>query len=145
MIRHILERLENRLKASGKDIRGSKAVILGLAFKADVSDTRNSPSIVVAERLLELGATVSAYDPFANSVSTKNGPLRSASTLELAASNASIIVLMTPHTVFKEITLQRLNAQVHSPATIVDTRGYWSPQECRSAGFDYVGLGRPDT
>jgi UDP-N-acetyl-D-glucosamine dehydrogenase len=145
MIRHILERLENRLKASGKDIRGSKAVILGLAFKADVSDTRNSPSIVVAERLLELGATVSAYDPFANSVSTKNGPLRSASTLELAASNASIIVLMTPHTVFKEITLQRLNAQVHSPATIVDTRGYWSPQECRSAGFDYIGLGRPDT
>jgi UDP-N-acetyl-D-glucosamine dehydrogenase len=145
MIRHISERLENRLKASGKDIRGSKVAILGLAFKANVSDTRNSPSITMAERLLELGATVSAYDPFVKSVSTKNGLLRSASALEQATSNASIIVMMTPHTVFKEITLQRLSAQVRSPATIVDTRGYWSPQECRSAGFDYIGLGRPDT
>jgi UDP-N-acetyl-D-glucosamine dehydrogenase len=145
MICHILERLKNRLKASGKDILGSKAMILGLAFKANISDTRNSPSIVMAERLQELGATVCAYDPFVKSVSTKNGPLRSASTLEPAASNASIIVMMTPHTVFKEISLQRLNAQVRSPATIVDTRGYWSPQECRSAGFDYIGLGRPDT
>jgi UDP-N-acetyl-D-glucosamine dehydrogenase len=145
MIGYILERLENRLKASGKHIRGSKAVILGLAFKADVLDTRNSPSIAMAERLQELGATVSAYDPFVKTVSTKNGPLQSASTLESAASNTSIIVLMTSHTVFKEINLQRLNAQAHSLATIVDTRGYWSPQECRSAGFDYIGLGRPDT
>jgi len=144
MIGHIVERLENRFKAHGKVIRGSKAVILGLAFKADVSDTRNSPSIAMAERLQELGVTVSAYDPFVKSVSTKNGSLPSARTLELAATNADVIVLMAPHTVFKRIGLQKLSAQVRSPGTIVDTRGYWSPEECRSAGFEYIGLGRPD-
>lgn len=145
MIDHILERLESRLRTCGRAIRGSKAVILGLAFKADVSDSRNSPSIAMAERLAELGATVSAYDPFVKSVSTKNGPLTSARTLEQAASHAGVVVLVTPHTVFRKINLHQLNAQVHSPATIVDTRGYWSPEECRSAGFDYIGLGRPST
>jgi UDP-N-acetyl-D-glucosamine dehydrogenase len=144
MIRHILERLENRFKAQGRVIRGSKAVIMGLAFKANVSDTRNSPSITMAERLVELGVTISAYDPFVKSVSTKSGSLPSASSLEEAASNADIIVLMTPHKVFKEMSLRKLIAQVHSPATIVDTRGCWSPEECRSAGLDYIGIGRPD-
>jgi UDP-N-acetyl-D-mannosaminuronate dehydrogenase len=119
-------------------------LILGLAFKADVSDVRNSPSIVAAERLVELGVAVSAYDPFVKTVSTKNGGLSSGANLESAAKDANAVILMTPHTQFREINLSELRKYVRSPATIVDSRGFWSYEECASAGFDYICLGRPD-
>ena len=144
MVEHILQRIESKWTAEGRVLRGSSVVILGLAFKANVSDTRNSPSIVAAERLKELGLAVSAYDPFVKSVSTKSGALLSATSLESAAKGADVVVLMTPHTLFKDINLNDLKLLVRSPATVVDTRGFWSPDECKSAGFDYIGLGRPD-
>ncbi|MGA3297225.1 MAG: hypothetical protein ABSD41_07215 [Candidatus Bathyarchaeia archaeon] len=50
---------------------------------------------------------------------------------------------MTPHIQFKEINLRELNIHIHAPATIVDTRGFWPPEECKSAGFDYIWIGRP--
>jgi len=144
MINHILVRLTTRLKARGEELRGSKVAILGLAFKQDVGDTRNSPSIRMSERLMELGAEISAYDPFAREIRTEKWGLVSAQTLESAAGNAHVIVLLTPHTAFRKIDLMKLSQTVHHGATIVDTRGFWSPSECVSAGFDYVGLGRPD-
>jgi len=143
MVKHVLGRIKSKWRAEGRDLRRSKAVILGLAFKANVSDTRNSPSIVAAEQLVELGLEISAYDPFVKSVSTKDG-LLSATSLESAAKDADVAVLMTPHTLFREINLSDLRIHMRSPAAIVDTRGFWSPEECKSAGFDYIGLGRPN-
>jgi UDP-N-acetyl-D-glucosamine dehydrogenase len=144
MIDHILERLATRLRARGEDLRRSKVAILGLAFKQDVDDTRNSPSIRMSERLRKLGVQLSAYDPFVREVKTEKWRLMSAETLESAVEGAQVLVLLTPHTAFRQIDLKKLARFVRPGATIVDTRGFWSPSECISAGFDYVGLGRPD-
>jgi nucleotide sugar dehydrogenase len=144
MTDHILRKLEATLGARGKTLRDAKVVILGVAFKENVSDAMNSPSIALAERLEQVGASLSVYDPFVREVSTRTGALRSASSLETAVENAEILILVTPHAVFKQIDLKRLMARVRPGATIMDTRGFWSPSECRAAGFHYLGIGRPD-
>jgi nucleotide sugar dehydrogenase len=143
MIDHVIARLENHLREKGRTLRQSKAVILGLAFKADVSDTRNSPSITLAEGLKNHRARVSAYDPFAKRVSTRNGIVVSTSDLETAVRGGDILFLVTPHTLFKSVDLTKLHAMTHPDAVMVDTRGFWSPSDCIYAGFDYLCLGRP--
>jgi UDP-N-acetyl-D-glucosamine dehydrogenase len=144
MTDHIIRRLDCRLAAHAKAIRGSNVVLLGLAFKEDVSDARNSPSIALAEKFEELGASVCAYDPFVESILTRKGTLRSTESLEVAVKEADILVLVTAHTLFRAIDLKKLSSQTRVGATIMDLRGLWSQEECVSAGFAYLGLGRPD-
>jgi nucleotide sugar dehydrogenase len=144
MVDHILSRLENRLGYKGRTLLGAKATILGLAFKPDVSDTRNSPSIGLAEELERRGAEISVYDPYVASVLIGTRVLVSADGLDSAVRGADLLFLMTPHSVFRTIDLVRLCALANRHSVIVDTRGFWTPGQCRSAGFDYLGLGRPE-
>lgn len=143
MINHIVGRLRNYLEQKQRSLQGTRVAILGLAFKPDVSDTRNSPSIKLAEHLRNLGADVVAYDPFAKSVPTETGSLTSGGSLSEVIEGVEVIVLVTPHTSFREIVLAKLKPHVSSNAVILDTRGFWSPDECKRAGFEYLGLGRP--
>jgi nucleotide sugar dehydrogenase len=144
MAEHITRKLEVTLRARGKTLCDAKVVILGIAFKENVSDIRNSPSISLAERLEQFGARLSVYDPFVREASTKTGVLFSASSLETAVEDAEVLILVTPHAVFKQIDLKRLMARVRPGATMMDTRGFWSPGECTAAGFNYLGVGRPN-
>jgi UDP-N-acetyl-D-glucosamine dehydrogenase len=143
MTNHLISRLENYLQEKHRSLHGSKVAILGLAFKQDVSDTRNSPSVPLAERLRRMGAEVVAFDPFAKSVSMKTGSLVSGENLNKVVERADVLVLVTPHTSFRKIDLSKLKPLTEN-ALILDTRGFWSPEECRAAGFDYLGLGRPE-
>jgi nucleotide sugar dehydrogenase len=143
MVGHIMGRLEQSLTRLGRSFSGSKAVVLGLAFKADVSDSRRSPSIALIEWLAERGIHVEAYDPLVRSFRTRGGELHSAESLEKCVEGADILVLATPHSVFSNIDLKKLSARMHAKPVMVDTRGFWSRAECESAGFDYLGLGRP--
>ena len=143
MVDHIMARLEENLARQRRPTSGSKAVVLGLAFKADVSDSRRSPSIVLIERLADRGTHVEAYDPLVRSVRTKRGEFHSAENLEKCVEGSDILVLATPHAVFRDIDLKKLSARMRPHPIMVDTRGFWSRAECESAGFDYLGLGRP--
>jgi UDP-N-acetyl-D-mannosaminuronate dehydrogenase len=69
--------------------------------------------------------------------------LISATDLETAVENAEILILATPHTAFREIDLKRISKRMQPEATVVDTRGFWTPAECKSVGLRYIGLGRP--
>jgi nucleotide sugar dehydrogenase len=144
MIEHIIGRMKATLMSRGKSLRGSKAVILGLAFKANVSDSRTSPSIALAEQLMDLGAEIAAYDPLVESVPTKKGTLFSTKDLGKSVEGAQVLILVSPHSLFRDIDLKKLAARMRSDPIIVDTRGYWSPVECESAGLIYLGLGRPE-
>jgi nucleotide sugar dehydrogenase len=143
MIAHIIERLKTHLEKNKRHLQGSRVAILGLAFKPDVSDTRNSPSIRLAERLTNLGAQIRAYDPFAKSVPTNTGLLISGKDLNEVIKDVDVLILATAHSSFREIDLTTLRSLVNEKAVILDTQGFWSPSECRNAGLDYLGLGRP--
>ena len=143
MVNHIIERLESFLETRGANIRGSRVSILGLAFKPNVSDTRNSPAVMLAARFLELGAQISVFDPLVRKVSIVSGQLASKGDFESAVKNAKILILATAHTHFREIDLRDLHSLMGKDPLIFDTRGFWTPSECRAAGFHYLGLGRP--
>jgi nucleotide sugar dehydrogenase len=143
MVDHIMARLEETLARQRRPTSGSKAVVLGLAFKADVSDSRRSPSVLLIERLADRGTHVEAYDPLVRSVRTKRGEFHSAENLEKCVEGSDILVLATPHAVFRDIDLKKLSVRMCPHPIMVDTRGFWSRAECESAGFDYLGLGRP--
>jgi len=143
MTDYIMGRLAVDLENRHKPLGGSKAAILGLAFKPEVSDTRRSPAIALAGYLIDKNVQVSAYDPFAKSVVVRNGLLKSESDAEAAVRDADIIFLVTSHSQFRHIELRRLANVAKPGATVFDTRGFWSRAECEAAGFRYLGLGRP--
>jgi UDP-N-acetyl-D-glucosamine dehydrogenase len=63
MPRHVVEKLERALNARSKPVRGSRILLLGLAYKKDIDDTRESPAFELWQRLLELGAHIAYHDP----------------------------------------------------------------------------------
>jgi UDP-N-acetyl-D-glucosamine dehydrogenase len=143
MVNLILSRLEQLLAGQGRTLKGSKATILGLAFKADVSDWRRSPSITLAERLEDSGAQVSAYDPLVSSVDIKRGKLISDRTLNESLRGSEILILATPHSAFRNVKLKDVAKQMRTGGVIVDTRGFWTRLECDEVALNYLGIGRP--
>ena len=119
---YVVGKLQNALNRRGKPVRGSKILILGIAYKRDVADPRESPAFEVIERLLALGAEVSYHDPHLPEAPRMRTwpelpPLASVplSGPMLTASDA--VVLITDHTgVDYELVLS-------AAPLIIDTRG----------------------
>jgi len=127
-------------------LRGKRLAALGLSFKGDTDDIRESPAIDVIERLLEAGAMVTVYDPAAmNSAREVLAPserLIYAESLYEAANDADAVLILTDWKEFSEIDLVQLNQVVRFPI-IIDGRNMYKPQQMLDHGFTYVSVGRP--
>jgi UDPglucose 6-dehydrogenase len=127
-------------------LRGKRLAALGLAFKGDTDDVRESPAIDVIRRLLEAGATVTAYDPAAMEraklVLPPSEKLHYAGDLYEAAKDADAVLILTDWKEFAAIDLVRLNQAVRFPI-VIDGRNLYKPQEMLDHGFTYVSMGRP--
>jgi UDPglucose 6-dehydrogenase len=125
-------------------LKGRTIGLLGLAFKPDTDDLRDAPSLHIAERLLQMGARVKAYDPVASrACAAQRGDLKiryCQSPLELAA-DSDALVLVTEWREFHGLDLPALAACMASPV-LVDGRNFIDPEAARAAGFDYTGIGR---
>lgn len=124
-----------------KSIKNKKVALLGLSFKAGTNDTRNSPALMLAEKLLEANCRVSAYDPKVRRLPEPlNSSVLIAHSIEEAAVNADCIVIMTEWDEFASMDLDALY-QVMRHANIVDARNVISPERASEAGFRYKGIG----
>jgi UDPglucose 6-dehydrogenase len=127
-------------------LRGKRLAALGLAFKGDTDDIRDSPAIEVIKKLLEAGATVSAYDPAAmeraKAVLPPSDKLSYASDLYQAAQDADAVLILTDWQEFATIDLTRLNQAARFPI-VIDGRNLYKPQAMLEHGFTYVSMGRP--
>ena len=125
---------------------GKRLAALGLSFKGGTDDIRESPAIDVIKKLLEAGATVTAYDPAAMDSAKKVLPptekLRYAPGIYEAASDADAVLILTDWNEFAEIDLVRLNQVVRFPI-VIDGRNLYQPQNMLDHGFTYVSVGRP--
>ncbi len=124
------------------DLHGKKVTTLGLAYKPDVDDLRESPAIEVSKLLLAAGATVQAYEPF--KADYDRDGVRSAANFDDAVRDADALVLLVAHSQFK--TLDPLAVSRLTPARIVlDTVGVYDPAAWQAAGFKLVrlGVGKP--
>jgi len=118
---HTLNLTKKGLKKIGKDLRDSKILILGLAYKANISDTRESPAINIIEELVENGADFKIYDPMADSVKTRFGYYHSETDLEENLIWADCIIIVTDHDEFKN-NEKLLDALNNHNKVIIDTR-----------------------
>ena len=122
----------------GDDLSGKRIAALGLAFKPDVDDLRESPAIQVAKLLAEAGAIVHAYEPYKLDADIPG--VHSVHTLEDAIGDADLLVLLVGHRELKE--LDPLKMLKLTPARLaVDTVAGWEVQPWIKAGFKVIRLG----
>lgn len=127
----------------GGDVAGKRIAVLGLAFKPDSDDVRDSPALDVAARLAELGAIVRATDPEAIETSRRLRPtLDYVATPEEAAEGADAVLVLTEWKQYRELDPVQLSSVVNARA-IVDGRNCLDPVAWRAAGWQYRALGRP--
>ena len=128
-----------RKVASKVDLAGARIGLLGLAFKAGTDDTRESPAIEVARRLVAAGAEVRAFDPAVTDVPVDGVEL--VADAYAAAEGADAIVVATEWDDFKWLDLDKIAdamAQLH----VVDARNLLDRGALRRRGFTYQGVGR---
>ncbi|MEN0103453.1 MAG: UDP-glucose/GDP-mannose dehydrogenase family protein [Curtobacterium sp.] len=126
----------------GGAVAGKRVAVLGLAFKPNSDDVRDSPALDIAARLLELGATVSAYDPEANHTAARIHPsLSYVDSASAALQDADLVLVLTEWNEFRTLDPAAVVAQVASPV-VIDGRNCLDRDAWTAAGFTYRGMGR---
>lgn len=118
---HTLNLAREALQRSGKAFRDSNVLILGLAYKANISDTRESPAIQIIEELVENKVKFKVYDPHSDSIKTKFGTYYSEDNLKESLNWADCVIIVTDHDKFKEDS-HLLSTIKDQHTVIVDTR-----------------------
>ncbi|WP_105566347.1 UDP-glucose dehydrogenase family protein [Microbacterium halophytorum] len=122
---------------------GRRVAVLGLAFKPESDDIRDSPALDVAVRLRGLGAKVRCYDPEAMPNARRMHPqLKYAATAEHALRDAEAVVLVTEWREFREMDPAGAFGIVSRPV-MIDGRNALDAEAWRAAGWAYAGMGRP--
>jgi len=138
----------NKVRSALWTLRGKKIAALGLAFKGDTDDVRESPAIDVIQMLLDAGSTITAYDPAAMERSKALLPptdkMRYADGIYEAAKDADAVLILTDWKEFAAIDLVKLSQAVRFPI-VIDGRNLFNPQKMLDHGFTYVSVGRPST
>jgi UDPglucose 6-dehydrogenase len=131
---------------TGGSLQGRTVGLLGLAFKPDSDDVRDSPALDVAAAVRALGAArVSAYDPVATDRARQADPdLEYAGSMIGAATDADVLILLTEWPEFRQADPEIIGKAV-AKRNIVDGRHALDPGQWRAAGWNYRALGRPDT
>jgi len=132
-----------RIAAILGNLKGKRVALLGLAFKGDTDDIRESPALKIAKGLLAAGAAVRAYDPAAAENALREVPaIQAFEDPYQAAAGADVLVIATEWNDFKNLDWAVLARTLKAPV-VVDLRNLHDPAQVREAGFTYASLGRP--
>jgi len=139
-----LRMIDKIATAVGGDVSGKTVGILGLAFKPETDDMRDSPTIPVIRGLQERGAKVQAYDPQA----TENAKAIFSDVVYCAdayatAEGADVLVLATEWNEFRALNFERIRKALRQPV-VVDLRNVYDPHRMSALGFKYTSVGRVD-
>jgi UDPglucose 6-dehydrogenase len=130
------------IAACGGSIRGRTIAVLGLTFKPDTDDMRESPAVAIIAALQDAGAKVRAYDPKGmEHARAILGDVSYAGDPYACAADADALVIMTEWEVFRTLDLARLRSLLARPV-VVDLRNVYQPEAMAALGFTYVSVGR---
>jgi UDPglucose 6-dehydrogenase len=137
---HLVERIA---AAIGGTLRGKTVALLGLAFKQNTDDIRESPALVVLRKLQSRGARVRVHDPqamengskVADRVAWCDDPYE-------ACSSADVVVIATEWDAFRKLDMRKMSHAMRGNL-VVDFRNLFSPEQIAGSGLRYVSVGRP--
>jgi len=138
-------RMLEKISKALDGVEGKTVGVLGLSFKPETDDVRESPAIPLVQGLLAGGATVRCFDPAAmdNSRPLLTGAIFCDSSYE-AATDADALVIVTEWNQFRALELDRLDELMSRPL-IIDLRNIYEPAKITAAGFRYLSVGRPES
>lgn len=135
-----------KLRQAAGGLQGKVVAVLGLAFKPNTSDVRESPALDICRRIVAEGGRVRGFDPVAtteaaHALADLGDGVQYANDAYEAASGADALVVMTEWNEFRSLDMIRLKSLVRR-AALVDARNVVEPDAARRAGFTYVAMGR---
>ncbi len=139
-------RFLSKVRSALWTLRGKRLGVLGLAFKGETDDIRESPAIEVVRMLLAEGCSIAAFDPAAikrtEEVLPAGPNLAYVSDSYAAAKDADALLILTDWSEFASLDLQRLNKTLRYPI-VIDGRNLYDPPVMTEHGFTYLSIGRP--
>jgi len=136
------QRMVHKIEEMVGDLKGKRIGVLGLSFKPNTNDIRESSSIAIIEGLLKLGAKVKAFDPAAMEEAKAVLPeVEYGRDPYEVASGADALVLVTEWNQFRRLDLHRIQSLLKEPI-FIDLRNVYEPDHMKQLGFRYCGVGR---
>jgi UDPglucose 6-dehydrogenase len=136
------KRMVEKIKEKVGDLRGKTIGILGLSFKPNTDDIRESSSITIIRDLLRMGAAVKAFDPAAMEEAKAVLPeVEYGKDPYDLAEGCDALVLVTEWNQFRRLDLERIKALLKAPV-FIDLRNVYEPDQMKRLGFNYCGVGR---
>ena len=127
----------------GGDVKSKKIGVLGVAFKPNTDDVRDSPALVIIPDLQEAGATVKTYDPIAREQAEKNlnDDVQWCKDAYEVAEDTDVLVIVTEWNEFRGLNLEKIGESMKTKR-LADFRNIYKPDQVREMGFDYISIGR---
>jgi UDPglucose 6-dehydrogenase len=136
------DRVVELAKAELKDFANKKVTMLGISFKPDSDDLRDSPALEISQRLVAMGARVLVHDPVAlNALKTRDASLEAEPDVFEALRDADLVILGTEWRDYKELDPSEVAALV-KVKTVIDGRNVLDVAKWQAAGFKVLALGR---
>lgn len=140
--RRKLQMADKIIAACGGSVEGKKIAILGLTFKPNTDDMRDSPSLAIMPALVKGGANVHAFDPQGmDEARTMIEGIEWCDGAYEALDGADVVAIVTEWNEFRALDLERMKSTMAHPV-MVDLRNIYNPDEMTAAGFDYHCIGR---
>ena len=138
MPKHVAEIAIKTLNSAEKVIKGSKVLIMGLTYKKNVSDTRESPVKEMIKELKEYEVEIFGYDPLLNKKEVEEFGIMVVENIDDI--RADCVIITVAHDLFRKITLNELKKMSGDKPILIDVRGMFDEEEAVKAGFYYRTL-----
>jgi UDPglucose 6-dehydrogenase len=137
-------RMAHRIKEiCGGDVSGKTLAVLGLTFKPNTDDMRDSPSLAILPALHDAGATIRVFDPEGMGEAKKLMPeLDYCADAYATMAGADALILITEWNAFRALDLDRVRELLRTPV-VIDLRNIYKPADMEAAGLAYHSIGRP--
>lgn len=136
---HVCNLIRKGLESMNIPIEHSNIAILGLSYKKNISDTRESPSITIIDEIISSGANIKVYDPYVKKIKTNSGIIYSETSFYDAIENSDCAVFLVDHDDFFGIEPTAMIEAMRNPV-IVDCKNVFRSKDMK--GFLYYGIGK---
>ena len=137
MAEHVVKLVVKALKDVNRDVKNPDIAVLGVAYKAEVDDTTNSPAEKIIRELMRLGAKVRVHDPYTK----ESFGAKYAKSIVEAVKGADCIVVATNHKLFADLPFKQIKRLMNENPVVVDGRRIINFEKARQEGFIYYGIG----